>query len=233
MTANTPKYPRYQDYVVRDGRLIGQFEEMYRDHEDPWDQSVRGRFASDKAVGVNLLRHARHLWGGRRVLEIGCGFGEYTEQIAAADFEAIGIDISETAVLKAGKLRPHIQFEAGGLDAREMIAGMKPDAIIMADVTWYVLEQLKDFLNFLRAEIPDALIFHTLSFYNAGEQRYGCEYFTDPEGAEAFFGMCYLETGAVRLPDGRRRAWFLGSWRADRLADWAASVGVALPAPAP
>lgn len=38
---NRPKkYQRYQDYVIRDGRLVGEFEEMYRDFDDPWGQSV-------------------------------------------------------------------------------------------------------------------------------------------------------------------------------------------------
>jgi len=50
-----PKYSKYQDYVIRDGKLVGEFEQMYRDYDDPWEQSARERFASEKAVALNLL----------------------------------------------------------------------------------------------------------------------------------------------------------------------------------
>ena len=50
-----PKYERYQDYVIQDGRLIGEFEQMYQDFDDPWHQTVHEQFASEKAVGINLL----------------------------------------------------------------------------------------------------------------------------------------------------------------------------------
>ena len=33
------KYERYQDYVIKDGQLVGSFNEMYRDYEDPLEQT--------------------------------------------------------------------------------------------------------------------------------------------------------------------------------------------------
>ena len=51
-----PKYERYQDYVIRDGRLIGEFEQMYRDFVG-WftptlQQQLRGGFDSLLAGSV-------------------------------------------------------------------------------------------------------------------------------------------------------------------------------------
>ena len=31
--------PRYQDFVIRDGKLVGDFEGLYKNFEDPWHQS--------------------------------------------------------------------------------------------------------------------------------------------------------------------------------------------------
>ena len=31
--------PRYQDYVIRDGKLVGDWEGLYKNFEDPWHQS--------------------------------------------------------------------------------------------------------------------------------------------------------------------------------------------------
>ncbi len=31
------KYSKYQDYVIKDGELVGEFEKMYQDFDDPWE----------------------------------------------------------------------------------------------------------------------------------------------------------------------------------------------------
>ena len=43
---NKSKNTKYQDYVIKDGKLVGQFEEMYQNFEDPWEQSVKEEWAS-------------------------------------------------------------------------------------------------------------------------------------------------------------------------------------------
>ena len=42
-----PKYPKYQDYVIKNGKLVGEFEQIYQDYEDPWHQS-KEEWASEK-----------------------------------------------------------------------------------------------------------------------------------------------------------------------------------------
>lgn len=29
---------RYQDYVIKDGKFVGEFEKMYQDCDNPWHQ---------------------------------------------------------------------------------------------------------------------------------------------------------------------------------------------------
>lgn len=33
----------YHDYVIKDGKLIGEFDKMYADCDDPWHQSREAR----------------------------------------------------------------------------------------------------------------------------------------------------------------------------------------------
>ena len=54
------KYPQYQDYVIRDGKLIGEFEQMYADFEDPWEQSTREEKSIEKLIGLHLLAKNKH-----------------------------------------------------------------------------------------------------------------------------------------------------------------------------
>jgi SAM-dependent methyltransferase len=214
------KYARYQDYVIRDGRLIGEFEQMYRDFADPWHESTAEEFASEKAVGLNLLARLGRRHGVRRVLEVGCGFGHYSARIRALGFDVLGVDISETAVNTARSRHPGVEFAVGKLDDHDLIRHFHPDVIVMAEVTWYVLEPLRPFLDFMRAELPNAFLLHMLTTYPRGVQRYGADYFTDLDSILKYFGMSYLESGEVRGAGGGGRTWFLGAWSAGAEEVW-------------
>ncbi len=44
---------RYQDYVIKDGKFIGRFEEMYQKFEDPWNQKA--------CIADSYVRHATNV----------------------------------------------------------------------------------------------------------------------------------------------------------------------------
>jgi trans-aconitate methyltransferase len=48
---------------------------------------------------------------GERIIDLGCGTGALTAQIAAAGAEVVGIDASEAMVARARELYPQLQFE--------------------------------------------------------------------------------------------------------------------------
>ncbi len=218
MTRQT-KYPRYQDYVIRDGRLIGEFEEMYRDYSDPWHEATLEQFASDKAVGINLLARLKAHHEVKRVLEVGCGLGHYTGRIADLGLEAVGIDISPTAIATARRRHDRAEFVVAGIDQHEIFGRYRPDVIVLAEVTWYVLDHLRGFLDFMRAELPDAYLLHLLNTYPPGVQKYGTEFFTDLAGIKRYIGMLWLESGEVH-GEGGTRTWLLGTWNRKALEAW-------------
>jgi SAM-dependent methyltransferase len=153
------------------------------------------------------------------VLEVGCGFGHYSARMRAAGLDVIGMDISETAVRTARERNPGVEFVVGTLDNHALIQRCRPDVIVMAEVTWYVLHPLRAFLDFMRAELPQTFLLHLLTTYPPGVQRYGTEYFSDLAGIRQYFGMRYLESGEVHLAGGAR-TWFLGTWSADAEDAW-------------
>lgn len=218
-----PKYERYADYVIRDGRLVGEFEQMYRDYDDPWHQTVRERFASEKAIALNLLERLNHEFGVRRVIELGCGLGHFTNRIAELGLEVTGLDVSETAITKARVAYPRIPFQVARFNDFEILRSLTPDVIVMAEVTWYVLDDLRTFRSFIRDEFPGTFLLHSLMTYEPGTQKYGKEFFTDLDGILRFFDMRVLESGEVRLAVGGRRTYFLGCWHASAEARWLAA----------
>ena len=204
-----PKYLRYQDYVIRDGRLVGEFDEMYRDHTDPWEQTTRERFASEKAVALNLISRLKAERGARVVVELGSGLGDFTARIAELGVHVIGIDISQTAVDKARARHPSIDFICGRFSYHEALRDLKPDIVVMADITWYVLDELPAFLSFFKRDLPQTWLIHLLMTYAPGIQRYGAKFFTDLDGIKRYFGLNYLESGLVHYDRGAR-SWFAG-----------------------
>tara|TARA_A100001011_G_scaffold189381_1_gene197872 strand:+ start:114 stop:425 length:312 start_codon:yes stop_codon:yes gene_type:complete len=71
------KHDKYQDYVIKDGKLVGEFEQMYKDFDDPWEQSTRESYASEKALCLNLVESFKC----QNVVELGCGFGQLTDRL--------------------------------------------------------------------------------------------------------------------------------------------------------
>src|SRR5688500_7715372 len=48
---------------------------------------------------------------GERIIDLGCGTGALTAQIAAAGAEVLGIDASEAMIARARELYPQLRFE--------------------------------------------------------------------------------------------------------------------------
>ena len=66
---------KYQDYVIKDGKFIGKFEEMYQKFSDPWNLLKNNKLDSNLNYKniyyyCNQLKHKKKL----TTLEIGCGF---------------------------------------------------------------------------------------------------------------------------------------------------------------
>lgn len=143
-TQNIVPSTRYQDYVIRDGHFVGQFEEMYRNaSEVPWhqDETVNAIF-SDITVALLRRRHPQSL------LDVGCGLGYMAARLKHEIPElerVVGLDVSETAVKKAASMFPEIEFCAGTIGTY-IADGERFDVVVSKDVLWYVLDDLPGYL---------------------------------------------------------------------------------------
>lgn len=204
------KFEKYQDYVIKDGKLVGEFDQMYKDFDDPWEQSTRELFASAKAVCLNLVESFQC----QKVIELGCGFGQFTDRLKKICPSVSGLDISPTAIDVARKRYPNCDFHVSKFPDLELIRTLGPDCIVMAEITWYVLDDLDNFLAFLKNEMPDTLLIHMLMTYSAGEQKYGADKFTNLTEIKDYFGMNYIEWGEVESAEmgGGKRTYFAGRY---------------------
>ena len=75
---------------------------------------------------------------GEKILDLGCGTGELTHQIAQSAAEVIGIDQSEEMVHRAKQQYPNMQFQV--MDATELTGLPQFDAVFSNAVLHWVLE---------------------------------------------------------------------------------------------
>jgi SAM-dependent methyltransferase len=92
----------YHDYVFRDGKLVGEFEAMYRHSEGvPWHQDEQDDWI-DVRLTVDMLKD---LVPFDEIHDLACGLGYYLalirKHLGTVDCRLFGYDISETACVKA------------------------------------------------------------------------------------------------------------------------------------
>lgn len=114
---------------------------------EPWHESFFGeaylrtvRVSTPREVRVecDFIERAMQISGGSRVLDVGCGLGSQTVELAARGYHLVGLDISPTMVSRAADEAEdrglHIDFVRG--DMREMPFEEPFDAVLCWGTTF-------------------------------------------------------------------------------------------------
>lgn len=145
------------------------------------------------------------------MVELGCGLGHFTDEIARLGVQVTGVDVSSTAIAKAKKNYPCISFVAADILNVDAYLSNKTDLVIMSEITWYVLDKLDAFLNICKRR-NSLYLLHLLATYPQGVQKYGADKFTDLQGILKYFALDYEEYGEIKYKDldWCSRTYFLG-----------------------
>jgi spore coat polysaccharide biosynthesis protein SpsF len=158
----------YHDYVFRDGELVGEFEEMYRNSATtPWHQDEQEEWI-DIRLTIEMLQDLGQF---NEIHDFGCGTGHYLELISKHSLEPegkkFGYDVSETACKKASSLFPLSKFSVLDLTQpttnSQQTTTYNEQAIrlfVIRGTLWYVFPKLatvvKNISNRMRP--PDRLL---------------------------------------------------------------------------
>ena len=180
-----------RDFIFRrdeSNRLhfVGDFDGLYSSHDDPWNQSLRDEHMQ-RYYSLSRTKIATLLgdFGIRHVLEVGCGLGSSTHDIAKlSGAEFVGMDISETAIQKATARHPHLKFFHGdimALDKEPVSTDAKFDGILLNQILWYVMHDLPSiFRNCKRMLKARGYILFSTAFLP--KQDYGADIFLGYSG---------------------------------------------------
>jgi SAM-dependent methyltransferase len=167
----------YHDYVIKDGRFIGEFEQMYRNVADPWHCVAEANsFKNDLLLGAAV--HVKSQV--RTALDVGCGLGALTARLQQTlpDAEWSACDVSPSAIERARTTAPGVRFFVQDL-ARPADLPFAPetlDLITMAEVVWYILPHLSKVLpRFHEVLRPGGHLLLLQYFLRPEDQKYGKE----------------------------------------------------------
>ncbi|HVB57407.1 MAG TPA: methyltransferase domain-containing protein [Candidatus Acidoferrales bacterium] len=90
---------------------------------------------------------------GERILDLGCGTGHLTAEIASRGADVSGIDRSPEMIAAAKKQYPHLKFEVA--DARELAFGRQFDAVFSNAALHWILEPARVIRGAARALKPN------------------------------------------------------------------------------
>jgi trans-aconitate methyltransferase len=117
-----------------------------------WDAKLyddKHSFVWEKAKGVVELLAPKP---GERILDLGCGTGHLTAEIAAAGTDTIGIDRSPEMISQARQQFPNLKFEVA--DARHLDFDRQFNAIFSNAVLHWIVEPELVVRSVVRALVP-------------------------------------------------------------------------------
>lgn len=165
----------YHDYVISDGKLIGEFEQMYQNIDNPWPET---HLDMDNNAAST---HAKRFFQNKditSVLSLGGGTGNHLAWFLPPMIlnNSCNVEISSTACKISKDKFPSLTVENSPiLPYLENAHSQQFDLIIMREIIWYILDDLNLIYKGLKLKFSGKYVLVELTFPK--EQRYGREYF--------------------------------------------------------
>ena len=208
------KKKKYQDLVIKDGKFVGKFEEMYQKFSDPWNLLSKNKLGNNLNYQV-IYNYCKQIKSSKKItiLEIGCGYPQISYELYLNKFKVYGTDISETVIRRSKSKYPKLKknlFVSNFLNF-SLYEKINPNIIILSDVTWYVLPKLRQFIRWFKNLKSKTYLIHSLTIYEKNKQKYGKKYFYDLDTIKSFFKLNYLSSGYIENIDSVKHAFFFSS----------------------
>lgn len=165
----------YHDYVIKDGKFIGEFEQMYQNVDNPWPET-KGDMDNNKAS-----LHAKRFFQNLNItsaLSLGGGTGDHLAWFLQQNdlCNSCNVEISSTACKISRDKYPSLKVENKSILSYLENAKLEQfDLIIMREIIWYILSDIDMIYQNLKLNFPGKYILVELTFPE--DQKYGREYF--------------------------------------------------------
>lgn len=176
----------YHEYVFKDGRLVGDFDNMYRYAKGiPWDQDKRCHDWYAEAGMLMVKEHAPY----ESILEVGCGLGYVADQVKTfATGPVDAFDISSEAIKVARELHPGIDFWVADITDAAFQPRRSYDLVVVREFFWYVFPHMERVIRHINACVgPQGFLYIGQSFPALDRLFVGKGVIPHPDALLAFF----------------------------------------------
>ena len=205
---------KYQDFVIKGGKFIGRFDDMYKKFDDPWKLLLKNKNNNNLNYEIvwNYCKQIKFKIIKPITLEIGCGYPQISSHLDKIGFDVYGTDISKTVIDNSKIKFPKIKnkLHVSKFINFELYESINPDIIILSDISWYVLPDIKKFINWFKSIQKPTYLVHSLAVYGKNKQKYGNNYFYDLDSIKKYFNLKYINSGYMENSNSDRHTFFLG-----------------------
>ena len=181
------KFPEdYHDYVFKNGRLVGDFDNMYRYAKGtPWDQDKRCDHWHTE-VGMLMMKE-KAPYG--TILEIGCGLGYIAAKLKGFAIHAVdAFDLSPEAVRKASALHPGIRFYVDDISSVSFRPKRQYDLVVILNTFFYVYKKMETVVRNINACVkPNGFLYIGQAFPSLADPFVGKTVIPNPETLTEYF----------------------------------------------
>jgi hypothetical protein len=205
----------YQDFVIKNGKFIGQFEKMYQEFKDPWNllnENQKAKSIIHELIYFFCNKIRNETKKKLKTIEIGCGYPIISNSLHNLGFTSYGTDISKTVINRSKKMKNFQKLKKKLFVSKflnfKLYDKLNADIYIMSEISWYVLPFIKSFLNYLRSK-KNVYLIHSLTVYKKNNQSYGKEYFYDLKSIKNYFDLNYICSINIDYENGNKNAFFI------------------------
>jgi len=167
----------YHEYVIKDGKFVGEFEEMYQKCKNPWPETEHDL---DNNPVSSYTPSIISQQGFIKIFSLGIGSGLHAAWLKkkVPEISIEGCDISETALKYCHKYHPEVRTYH--MDVNAFIKKtIDFDLVILREILWYILPSWKNLMYSLAQKYEGKHILIEITCYD--NQTYGREFFDGPE----------------------------------------------------
>lgn len=207
----------YHDYVFKDGKLVGKFDEMYKySKEVPWHQD-KTAYSVFSDIDIAVLKQFRY----DSICEIGSGLGYFSNRLhnelgsnSGERPQVTGIDISQTAIKKASKQFQEIRFVVGDILKENPLQDEYFELIVVKETLWYICHDLKKFMQNVLTMLKKDGFFYISQSFPESDKWVGKEVIDGPEELKSIL-IKYIKPVYINIEydwnyNGRPLVRFLG-----------------------
>jgi SAM-dependent methyltransferase len=150
-------------------------------YEDLWQRLPEDLEPPDLALRLGHLRAG--VRPGDRVLDLGCGDGRFTDEIARMGAEPVGVDIAQGALDRARARHPGLDFRQAPIEGPLPLDDVSFDVVWSSEVIEHVADTARWLSEIRRVLVPRGrLLLTTPSHGRVRIAVMGIEAFSDPLG---------------------------------------------------